>query len=67
MSEFQIEDRGNMGSSNARLPQQSASEKGMLGFLMQKGIVKSENVGNLVLIGVAVFFFAMSVLVFYVL
>jgi hypothetical protein len=67
MSDFEVIDKGNLGNSNARLQQETVSGKGMLGFLMKKGIVKSENAGNYVLIGVALFFFAMSILAFIIL
>lgn len=70
MSDFQIEERGNLDASNKqfqRFRPDSPSEKGMIGFLMKRGIVKSENVGNYVLIGVAIFFFAMSGLMFVIL
>jgi hypothetical protein len=70
MSDFQIEERGNLDASNKqfqRFEPDAPSKKGMLGFLMRKGIVKSENAGNYVLIGVALFFFAMSALMFVIL
>ncbi len=67
MSDFEVIDKNNLNSQRIRLPQESSSGKGMLGFLINKGIVKSENVGNYVLIGVAIFFFTMSVLAFYIL
>lgn len=65
MADFEIEAKDNLGRSNRRLEQESFAEKGMLGFLIKKGIVKSENMGNYVLIGVAVFFFVMSALVYF--
>ncbi len=67
MPDFEVIDKGNLGNSNGRLQQEAVSGKGMLGFLLKKGIVKSENMGNYVLIGVAIFFFLMSILAFYVL
>ena len=67
MTDFQVEEKNNYGISNRRLEHESASEKGMLGFLIKKGIAKSENVGNIILIGVAVFFFIMSYLAFVIL
>jgi hypothetical protein len=67
MSDFEVIEKNNLGLSNQRLQHDSTSQKGMLGFLMRKGIVKSEDVGNYVLIGVAIFFFAMSILAFYIL
>ena len=66
MSDFEVIEKNNFGNQR-RLSQDSSSEKGMLGFLLKKGIVKSEDGGNYVLIGVAIFFFAMSVLAFYIL
>lgn len=67
MSDFQVEDKNNYGIANNRLQRESASQKGMLGFLMKRGIVKSEDIGNYVLIGVAIFFFIMSYLAFVIL
>jgi hypothetical protein len=67
MSDFEVIEKDNLSSLKTRLPQESVSEKGMIGFLMRKGIVKSENIGTYVLIGVAIFFFAMSFLAFQIL
>jgi len=70
MSDFQFEEKGNLDTSNRRFQrfeQTSPSEKGMIGWLIRKGIVSNENIATYVLIGVAVFFFAMSAVVFFVL
>jgi hypothetical protein len=70
MSDFQFEDRGNLDASNKQFQRfqiASPSERGMLGFLIKKGIVKSEDMGNYVLIGVAIFFFILSFLAFVIL
>jgi hypothetical protein len=67
MSELEIIEKDDYGISKRRLSPDIIPEKGMLGFLMKKGIAKSENTGNIILIGVAIFFFAMSALAFYIL
>ncbi|MEI6480608.1 MAG: hypothetical protein WCO12_03770 [bacterium] len=46
---------------------ESSSERGMMGWLMKKGLASSENAAQIILIAVAVFFFVMSALVFYIL
>ena len=46
---------------------ESSSEKGMMGWLMRRGLASSENAAQIILIAVAVFFFVMSALVFYIL
>ena len=68
MSDIQFEEkdnlnayRGNFQRFRADLP----SEKGMVGWLIKKGLVKNEDIATYVLIGVAVFFFAMSALVYF--
>jgi len=66
MSDFEVIDKDYLNTPS-RIVDNSPTEKGMLGFLLKKGIVKSESVGNYVLIGVAVFFILMSVLAFYIL
>jgi hypothetical protein len=67
MSDFEVIEKNNLGSSNRRLMQESVSEKGMLGFLIKKGLAKNENIGNIILICVAIFFFLMSYLAFKIL
>jgi hypothetical protein len=44
--------------------EKSSREKGMVGFLIKKGIAKSKGVANFELIIIAVFFFIMSPLMF---
>ena len=50
-----------------RLSNSDATEKGMIGWLIKKGIAKDENIGKFILLGVAIFFFAMSALMFVIL
>ena len=50
-----------------RISDPNTTEKGMIGWLIKKGIAKDENIGKFILLGVAIFFFAMSILSFYIL
>lgn len=66
MSDFQFDERDNLDTNKkafARYQNLSASETGMMGFLIRHGWAKDENVAKFVLIGVALFFFAASAVV----
>jgi hypothetical protein len=67
MSDIQFDETNNLSSSSRqfeRFQPASPSERGMLGFLMKKGIVENEDTGNYILIGIAILFLVLSFIVF---
>jgi hypothetical protein len=40
------------------------SQKGMVGLLMKFGITRSENIANIILVCISIFFFTMSFVVY---
>lgn len=65
--EFNEQSGLGQGGNFRRIQNENTSQKGMIGWLVKKGIAKDENIGKFILLGVAIFFFAMSILSFYVL
>lgn len=68
MTDFQFNENGNMPLERKAFRRYGidTEPKGMVGWLIQKGIVRDENIGQIILIGVAIFFFTMSALVFFI-
>lgn len=67
-SNFEIIDKEYLNTPRTRkIPEPAPGERGMLGFLIKKNLVKDEHIGNYVLIGVAVFFCILSYLAFVIL
>lgn len=70
MSNLQFDEGENLSGnikSSTRYQIGRASQRGMEGFLLRKGLAKNEDLAKIILICVAIFFFAMSGLVWIIL
>ena len=70
MSDIEFNDQTNLDRNSSRLGRianTDQSQKGMVGWLVKKGLAKDENIGQFILIGIIIFFLAMSALMFVVL
>ncbi len=70
MSGIEFNDQTNLDRNSSqlrRVANTDPSQNGMIGWLVKKGIAKDENIGQFILIGIIIFFFAMSALMFVIL